>query len=36
MSHTKSGCNQGAAAEVGVIGEQVASERVTWPCKFYK
>jgi len=38
MSHTKSGCNLGAAAEVGAIGEQVASERsvratcttVTW------
>ena len=27
MSHTKSGCDLGAAAEVGAIGEQVASER---------
>jgi len=27
MSQTKSGCNRGAAAEAGVIGEQVASEQ---------
>ena len=28
MSHTKNGCNLGAAAEVGMIGEQVASEQI--------
>jgi len=27
MSHTKSGCDWGAAAEAGTMGEQVASER---------
>jgi len=27
MSHTKSGCDHGAAAEAGVIREQVASKR---------
>jgi len=27
MSHTKSGCDQGAAAEAGTITEQVASKQ---------
>jgi len=35
MSHTKSGCDQGAAAEVGKIRQQIASKWSEWATGSY-